>query len=133
MKNLFAILLIFVLSSCSKQLYQYDHITVYDPIDNSDDRSYASTVLDGNIEVNTSRKYIKANVFGEEKKFKIEFFVYGYPPFTFLFRKKKDRKSITVFCENGYKFYIEFGQFCILTIPDDGDEDICDNRIFYSL
>lgn len=129
MRKLIAILLL--LSSCTS-VREYNSITVYDPIENSDDCLHSSIDIDGDIVYNTAMKYVKANVFGEEKKFKIEFFVYGYRPFTF-WKKRKDSISITIFCENGYKFYIEFGQYCILTIPDDGDDDICDDRIFYSL
>jgi hypothetical protein len=125
-------LLIFLAFLSCKSVREYNSITVYDPIDNSDDCMYSTLEAEGNIVYNTSFNYIKASVFGEDKKFKIEFFVYGYRPFTF-WKKRKDSISITVFCENGYKFYIEFGHFCILTLPDDGDEDYCDDRIFYSL
>jgi len=90
--------------------------------------------MDGSIVYNTSMKYIKANVFGENKKFKVESFKYGYRPFYLgIFNRKKEAISITATCENGYSFYILFDMYCILTIPDDGDDDICDDKIFYSL
>lgn len=87
---------------------------------------------EGKIKVNTKLGYIKAEVFGEKQKFVIKSYEYRYK-FLSLFHKKRDRKSITVKCENGYSFYMEYERFCILTIPDDGDEDPCDNVIFYDL
>lgn len=131
--NRLLILLVILLTGCS-QYREYSSITIYDPIENSDDCESIKVEIEGKIIINTARKFIKANVFGEEKKFKIESYKYGYNPFNFaIFGREKTAKSITIICNNGYRFYIEYGMFCILTIPDDGDEDICDDKIFYDL
>jgi hypothetical protein len=87
---------------------------------------------EGKIKVNTKLGYIKATVFGEKQKFTIKSYEYRYK-FLSLFHKKSDRKAVIVKCENGYVFYIEYGMFCILTMPDDGDNDPCDKTIFYDL
>jgi hypothetical protein len=124
-------LFLIVLSGCSS-IKEYKSITVYDVIDNSDDCTATTLEKKGKIIINTSRGFIKANVFGEEKKFNIESYKYSYPPFT-IFKQKKDRNAITINCDNGFKFYVLYGRYCVLTIPDDGDEDICDDKIFYDL
>lgn len=92
----------------------------------------ADQVNQGKIVINTSLKYIKAGLPDNQQKFRIKSFSYIYNTFEFN-TALRSKKSITVECTNGYQLYIEYGSFGILTLPEDGDVDTCDNSLFYNL
>ena len=126
-----AIILILALSSCT-DVRHFSSYSTYEMIENSDDCEPIDNDTSGKIKVNTKFGFVKANVFGEYKKFEIDSYKYHYR-FMAIFKKKKDRKSISITCTNGYEFHIIYGRFCVLNMPDDGDEDYCDAKIFYDL
>jgi len=86
----------------------------------------------GNIVINTGLNYIKAGVPYDQQKFRIKSINYIYNTFEFN-SALRSKKSITVECTNGYLLYIEYGSFGILTLPKDGDENKCNNTLFYNL
>jgi len=127
----FIIFISLIISGCSQRLVYHQ----YSDYSYNEDEKKCNPVhheYRSILKINTKSGFIKASIFGEEQKFKIKSYEYQYK-FMSLFHKKSDRKSIRIECENGYKFYIEYGMFGILTIPDDGDEDECDDTIFYDL
>jgi len=131
--NRLLILLIILLTGCS-QYREYSSITIYDPIYKSDDCESYIIEISGKIIINTKLKFVKVSVLGEKKKLKIKSYKYGYNPFNFtIFNRKKTATSITIYCEEGYNLFVLYDKYCILTTPADGDEDYCDDRIFYSL
>jgi len=137
MRTLIKIVSIFALSSilgCS-DVREYSMYSTDVTIEDSDDCKEVYHFEPGKIKINTTFNYIKADVHGQDKrKFKIESYRYSYSPFYFrIFGRKKGARSITVICENGYKFYISYGSFCILSLPEDDDSDYCDGYIFYDL
>lgn len=88
-----ALILLIAMSSCSdKRLYS--SITVYDWDDETEECINTSVDFPGKIVINTKRSYIKANIFGEEKKFKIESYKYRYNFMSLFHRKKKGNQSL---------------------------------------
>ena len=86
----------------------------------------------GKIVINTGLKYIKVGVPNNRHKYRIKSVNYIYHTFEFN-SGLRSKKSITVECTNGYLLYVEYGSFGILTLPEDGDENKCDNEFFFDL
>lgn len=129
-KPLLVLILMVAFYGCSEKIVYHGYATY--TLGTDGNCAPADHEHQGKIVINTGLKYIKAGTPDNQQKFRIKSFSYIYNTFEFN-TALRSKKSITVECANGYQIYIEYGSFGILTLPDDGDEDKCDNSLFYNL
>ena len=127
-----AILIVSLLFTSCSHRYTYKKYSDYTFSDEENRCVPVHHEYRSNLKVNLKKKIIRASIFGEEQYFKIESYDYNYKPFSF-FPGRKDRESLEVKCENGYRFIIVFNRYAKLFMTDDGDDDECDDVIFYDL
>ena len=117
-----------VIFGCSEKIVYRNYATYLE--DDDGNCSPVDHANRGKIVINTGLKYIKAGVPDDRQKYRIKSVNYFYNTFEFN-SGLRSKKSITVECTNGTLLFVEYGSFGILTVPEDGDEDKCDNDLFY--